>query len=127
MSTLVCPNCARNDGLSTTERLSGHAPIVHVTAAADGTRHFDWVGRTEVDYDSATTVGVNCCYCGWSYDGDDWLNQLAVEPERCALCGEAVEQRSSALVHRDSGLAACHDPADIAAYADQLATAPARS
>lgn len=127
MSALVCPRCDRGDGLSTTERLSGDAAIVEVTIAPNGTRDFMWAGETKVDWDSSTTVGANCCYCGWFYEGDDWLDQLAVEPERCALCGEAVEQRGPTLVHRATGNPTCHDADDVATYTEQVAVAAPRA
>lgn len=110
MSALVCPRCERGDGLSTTERIFGSAPI-GATITGDGSRDFDWWGKTQVSWDSSTTFGANCCYCDWSYEGDDWLDQLTVEPERCSLCSEAVEQRGTTLLHRSNGSAACPDPA----------------
>ena len=65
---LRCPQCGSAD-LATTEHLTascqGHATL---TIEPDGSRRpeFHLGGWTDVNWDSSTTVGVECRSCLWS-------------------------------------------------------------
>ena len=72
---LACPKCYDPSGLATVERIIGHAPITARLDAA-GAMQLDSAHRTELDWDSTTTVGVSCRYCLWTYEGVDWPSQL---------------------------------------------------
>lgn len=73
MSALACPTCGETESLATTERLYGAALCNEITAEGP-----EYEGYTEMDWDSSTTVGVECGGCGWAYRGADWLDQLVV-------------------------------------------------
>lgn len=66
-----CPSCGSTE-LGTIERLYGVADFAAINT--DG--YPEWTGRTEVDWDSSTTVGATCGNCHWWYEGDDWTHQL---------------------------------------------------
>jgi hypothetical protein len=78
---LRCPQCGGAD-LATIERLTatcqGHATL---TIEADGELRpeFHPGGWTDVNWDSSTTVGLECRSCQWRHEGDDHLNQLTAE------------------------------------------------
>jgi hypothetical protein len=79
---LACPKCDNADSLATIEAITGTANADRIAREQGGSVDIRWQGRTEVDWDSSTTVGVMCMGCTWSYRGDDWDEQLApVKPE----------------------------------------------
>ena len=78
---LRCPHCGSAD-MATTAQLTascqGHAVL---TIAGDGecTRESQLGGWSDVNWDSSTTVGIECRSCTWSYIGDGHLEQLATD------------------------------------------------
>ena len=79
--TLRCPGCGSTD-LATSELLTasscGRATL---TIEPDGELRpeFHHDGWTDVNWDSSTTVGVECRSCMWSYTGADSLEQLTID------------------------------------------------
>jgi len=75
---LRCPECGSAD-LASIEQLTascqGHATL---TIEPDGELRpeFHPGGWSDVNWDSSTTVGVECRSCMWSYHGPDQLDQL---------------------------------------------------
>jgi hypothetical protein len=75
---LCCPACGSAD-LASIEQLTascqGHATL---TIETGGELHpeFHPGGWTDVNWDSSTTVGVQCRSCMWSYQDADHLDQL---------------------------------------------------
>lgn len=72
---LACPKCQDPSSLATVERIIGHSAIA-VRLDVAGAMQLDSAHRTELDWDSATTVGVSCRGCFWTYEGEDWPRQL---------------------------------------------------
>ena len=79
--TLRCPGCGSSD-LARSELLKassrGRATL---TIESDGElrREFHHDGWTDVNWDSSTTVGVECRSCTWTYPGADALDQLTID------------------------------------------------
>ena len=75
---LCCPACGSAD-LASIEQLTascqGHATL---TIEPRGELHAEFhpCGWTDVNWDSSTTVGVECRSCTWSYQGAEHLDQL---------------------------------------------------
>jgi hypothetical protein len=70
---MKCPDCGVVDMLSTIESLQGLAGCDFIKQ--DGP---EWNGRTDVLYDTSTTIGVSCQQCGWEHEGGDWIEKLVV-------------------------------------------------
>ncbi len=77
---LLCPNpeCGSPDldlieSVYMTNHLSGG-----LIRNPDGT--LDYQAFDSTTGDGGETVGVDCRRCGWTYEGDNWPDQLRAEP-----------------------------------------------
>lgn len=67
---MACPQCGSTE-LATIEQLEGTAACT-ISESGD----IDWEGRTDVNWDSSTTIGVECRGCGWEDQGESLTANL---------------------------------------------------
>lgn len=76
-NVLGCPECGCTE-LSTIEHLRGDARVRIERDEHAEIRHV-FSGRTEIDWDSAETVGIRCSVCEWEFLGTYYAGAL-VDP-----------------------------------------------
>ncbi len=62
VARLACPRCG-STRLSSVEHLTALGRCRAITVDADGAPTFHWTGWTDVEWDSSTTVGLQCDAC----------------------------------------------------------------
>lgn len=94
---LACPKCQDPSSLATVEPIIGHAPIA-VRLDAAGALQLESAQRTELDWDAATTAGVTCRRCFWTYEGENWPGQRQqVDEDPAERRGRETEVADGAL------------------------------
>jgi hypothetical protein len=62
LARLACPRCGHTR-LSSVERLTAVGRCHAITIDAEHRPEFHWTGFTDVEWDSSTTIGVQCEHC----------------------------------------------------------------
>ena len=78
---LRCPKCGSAEVASIEQLTASCQGRATLTIEPGGNLHAEFHpgGWTDVNWDSSTTVGVQCRSCVWSYRGADYLDQLTFE------------------------------------------------
>ena len=73
-NSLCCPKCSGTSELGSIESVKG---FCHILIDADND---DWTfgGRTDMNWDSTTSIGWMCRSCNWATDNPQWIEQFSI-------------------------------------------------